>query len=513
MLPSRGIPKANPASALRYSLSNRIQPARSSPSLTRHISQARSPSIALNRGNLRPLQSKYGVVQLLHPTSIGTGAGARIGASLGVASGVFAQRAGASRNLSLWPFSSSKKLEPLPAEVEAASPPPPTPSPPVLEPQPQAAAPEPVASPPAADLSSSSSTTPLPSDDIFGFDMPSILEIPEQIGYLKNLGLDFGWGPTSCCQWLLEHTYIYSGLPWWGTLVIVGILYRGIMFMPTLTGSKHQYLLQKAQSTPEFIRAKEAFNEAAYRSQDRFAMLQARATMSKITKESGAQMWRPFVGMLMIPFSFGMFRLGRAMAAIPVPSLETGGLAWFTDLTVPDPYFILPIASIAISVLMMKQLQSASVSRNPMQQSVNKMMTYVFPPLLFLGTAWLPAFLQWFFFVISVGSVAQSAATINPAVRRWMDLPPISALNAQASPSAAVDAAWKPPTPRGLLNSAKKDMSNVTTGLRQSMGQTDAKAEYQKAQDYEERRAAEEREKTQKRMDDLRRRRLEKERR
>ena len=30
---------------------------------------------------------------------------------------------------------------------------------------------------------------------------------------------------------------------------------------------------------------------------------------------------------------------------MPVPGFLTGGLWWFTDLTVPDPYFILPAVS------------------------------------------------------------------------------------------------------------------------------------------------------------------------
>lgn len=32
------------------------------------------------------------------------------------------------------------------------------------------------------------------------------------------------------------------------------------------------------------------------------------------------------------------------MAYLPVPSLQTGGLLWFTDLTAADPFYILPLA-------------------------------------------------------------------------------------------------------------------------------------------------------------------------
>lgn len=35
----------------------------------------------------------------------------------------------------------------------------------------------------------------------------------------------------------------------------------------------------------------------------------------------------------------------RGMSNLPVPSLKAGGLSWFTDLTVPDPFYILPVAT------------------------------------------------------------------------------------------------------------------------------------------------------------------------
>lgn len=41
----------------------------------------------------------------------------------------------------------------------------------------------------------------------------------------------------------------------------------------------------------------------------------------------------------------------RGMANVPVESLRTGGIWWFTDLTVPDQYFLLPIITSATLLL------------------------------------------------------------------------------------------------------------------------------------------------------------------
>lgn len=37
----------------------------------------------------------------------------------------------------------------------------------------------------------------------------------------------------------------------------------------------------------------------------------------------------------------------RGMARLPVESMTTGGALWFLDLTVPDPFFLLPIMATA----------------------------------------------------------------------------------------------------------------------------------------------------------------------
>ena len=40
----------------------------------------------------------------------------------------------------------------------------------------------------------------------------------------------------------------------------------------------------------------------------------------------------------------------RGLTNLPVESMTTGGALWFTDLTIADPYHILPILSV-LSIL------------------------------------------------------------------------------------------------------------------------------------------------------------------
>ena len=64
------------------------------------------------------------------------------------------------------------------------------------------------------------------------------------------------------------------------------------------------------------------------------------------------RMWIPML--LQVPLGFGAFKLTRAAASLPVPGWEHGGLAWITDLTVPDPYYIIPFTMLAIMHTLMR---------------------------------------------------------------------------------------------------------------------------------------------------------------
>lgn len=53
-----------------------------------------------------------------------------------------------------------------------------------------------------------------------------------------------------------------------------------------------------------------------------------------------------------VPIFLSVFSGLRGMASLPVESLMTGGMGWFADLTVCDPYYILPFFSMASIFLM-----------------------------------------------------------------------------------------------------------------------------------------------------------------
>ena len=84
---------------------------------------------------------------------------------------------------------------------------------------------------------------------------------------------------------------------------------------------------------------------AAQAAKDQAATMAAVTDLKATYKAGGVKLYQTFMPLIQVPLGFGTFRLLRAMGDLPVPGLENGGLLWIKDLTLSDPYFILPIAT------------------------------------------------------------------------------------------------------------------------------------------------------------------------
>lgn len=174
----------------------------------------------------------------------------------------------------------------------------------------------------------------------------------EKVGALKEMGLDFGWGPTALFEWCLEHVYIYSGWGWGASILACTVLVRTFGFWFQLRGSDN---MAKMAAVNPVLRDVQAQMTEAIKNRDEAKTKALRREQMDVYKKVGVS---PISGMLPLfvqgAFGFGAFRCIRNMASLPVPGLSEGGFLWFTDLTVHDPYFVLPLASAAVFHIMMK---------------------------------------------------------------------------------------------------------------------------------------------------------------
>ena len=173
---------------------------------------------------------------------------------------------------------------------------------------------------------------------------------PLQYGDLTALGLT-GWGPSGLTTWMLELINVSTGLPWFHT-IIAGTIFSRLLLLP-LSVKQLRNTATLAPHQPRLMELKEELNQA-YKTGDRLEVQRVALQQRKVYEESGVSMLpmllMPFV---QLPVTLGMFFGIKHLCTLPLEQLHWSGVSFLPDLTVPDPYFILPIAS---AVLMNLQL-------------------------------------------------------------------------------------------------------------------------------------------------------------
>ena len=166
----------------------------------------------------------------------------------------------------------------------------------------------------------------------------------EHIGFLKEMGLDYGWGPTAFMEWLLEHVHIYAGTPWWASIVISMLLVRAATLKLYFNAADSS---ARSQLITEYTAPLMKKYKNALASGNKVEAQSVSQEMRTLRSNAGVSYLKQLAPFVQVFIGFGTFRLMRGMAYLPVPGLDTGGLMWFEDLTLSDPLFLLPIGTAA----------------------------------------------------------------------------------------------------------------------------------------------------------------------
>ena len=192
-----------------------------------------------------------------------------------------------------------------------------------------------------------------------------LLPLEEHIGYLKALGLDYGWGPTAMMEYLLEHVHIWTQTPWWASIILSAFLIRLALFKLNINAADQAGRL--ARATP-LIKPIQDKLKVASATRDTHTMAVLSAQMKSIMKAEGVSYLKLLGPFLQVPLGYGTFRLLQGMSHLPVPGLDSGGILWIRDLTIADPYFTLPMLTSVMMYYTFKVSGSYLIHRSTAEQ-------------------------------------------------------------------------------------------------------------------------------------------------
>lgn len=233
-----------------------------------------------------------------------------------------------------------------------------------------------------------------------------------------SLGLG-GYTPSGVIQTILEALHNNVGLPWWVCIVCSTLVLRTALFPFTLRSmrSAQRTAIVQPELTEVMDKAKRAnlrgdtFDGERY-TQKYFALL----------KKHDITPLNQFINVLVqTPFFISFFFAIRGMYNAPVESLTSGGVLWFPDLLLPDPFFILPLST---SITMFISMQ-VSEMRNAMQ--ANAMMKYGIVGLsllIFPITMKFPAALTLYWFTSNIFTTMVSLTITSNTISPYFGLRP-----------------------------------------------------------------------------------------
>jgi YidC/Oxa1 family membrane protein insertase len=177
---------------------------------------------------------------------------------------------------------------------------------------------------------------------------------------------------------VLEFFYS-SGVPWWLSIAILTVIVRSLLFPLTVRQVKSMRAMQDLKPDMDKIRAQ--YKDNRQKQQEEIMKLYQERKINPFGS--------CFPLLVQMPIFITMFYVIRSFGTTH-ESFTSGGLLWFQDLSVHDPYYVLPIIS-AVTMLAASEITSKSV--DPQQRWMMRILPVVFTVFLLNFPAGL--FMYW----------------------------------------------------------------------------------------------------------------------
>jgi YidC/Oxa1 family membrane protein insertase len=216
---------------------------------------------------------------------------------------------------------------------------------------------------------------------------------PEEQDNLKavapglDLVVDYGWLTVIAAPlfWVLEMCYRWLGN--WGLAIIALTVLIKLVFFP-LSAASYKSMARMKQVTPRLMKLRETYGD------DRAKLNQAMMELYKQEKIN------PLGGCLPIVVQIPVFIALYWVLLASVELRQAPFYGWIKDLSVPDPFFILPALMMGSMVI---QTKMSPTPPDPVQAKVMQIMPFAFGVMFFF----FPAGLVLYWLVNNCLSIAQ----------------------------------------------------------------------------------------------------------
>lgn len=251
--------------------------------------------------------------------------------------------------------------------------------------------------------------------------LASSSELPSQLpaqGDFASLGLG-GHTPVGLIQSALEYLHCSLHLPWWAAIIVSTVALRTLILPLAVRVQSNAVKLNNIRPETEALMAKiRQYNQSG----NKMLSAQTSAKLMALYQKHDCSPFKMFLmPAVQVPIFVSFFIAIRKMAAVPVETMKTGGLFWFTDLTACDPYYVLPGLG-CLSFMAIIELGGDAGVTNPQTEKM-KFFFRCMSILLIPVTASFPSGLFMYWLTASGFSVGQILLLKVPRVRSALGIP------------------------------------------------------------------------------------------
>lgn len=268
---------------------------------------------------------------------------------------------------------------------------------------------------------------------------------------LDVMGLG-SWWPSGRVQVILDYLHTGLDLPWWGSILIATIGMRVMVFPIVIRAQKNMAnLLNNSEKMQDF---QERMTDARNRGDQLEAMKVGKAMLA-FQEQKGINPLKNIWPLVAQGTIFATMVIGlRGLANLPMESMESGGLGWFVNLTVADPYYALPLMTSATTYIMMKL---GADGMTPPNERANPLLKYgirALPILLLPITINFASAITYYWFINNIISLSQARVIRSPYLRKQLRIPQIKKPKKKS-----------PASNKGFMENIRESMDNMRINL------------------------------------------------
>ena len=179
------------------------------------------------------------------------------------------------------------------------------------------------------------------------------------------------------------------GAPWWLSIALLTVVVRALLFPLTVKQVKNMRAMQDLK--PEMDRIRSQYRDNRQKQQEEMMKLYQERKVNPLGGCLPILVQMPiFIGIFYVIRQFGGYELGGRTVPAQYPSFHDGGILWFQNLSVADPYYILPVVS-ALTMLAATEITAKHI--DPQQRWIMRLLPIGITVFLFNFPAGL--FVYW----------------------------------------------------------------------------------------------------------------------